>query len=153
RPAPTTGAPGSCLRAFGTPRRRARPARSATLQTLYCLHACVDSIATHTVAQGYSVSEAACNATSIRRRGVSSEGKKDPVRVLAILTFQVTSGRGDGLVPDSVPIRRAGVGAFVWVGADVLGRFDVDQGLQQLAHQLTTIGAAQRLGQLQQGRL
>jgi len=45
----------------------------------------------------------------------------------------------------------------VRVGAEVLGRFGVDQGLQdrmqQLAHQLTIIGAAQRLGQLEQCRL
>src|SRR5450756_910500 len=45
RSAPTTGAPGSCPTASGTPQRRARPARSAVHRFLRYLHACADSIA------------------------------------------------------------------------------------------------------------
>jgi len=43
------------------------------------------------------------------------------------------------------------------LSADMRGRFSVDEGLhhraQQRSHQVTAIGAAQRLGQLEQGRL
>jgi hypothetical protein len=76
---------------------------------------------------------------------------------LGDLDRQVPSSRGDGLVPGPVAPGGAGLGALVRVGADVRGRLRVDQrlqdGVQQPAHQLTIIGAAQRLGQLEQGRL
>jgi hypothetical protein len=70
---------------------------------------------------------------------------------------QVTRGGRDGVVPGAVALGRAGVGALVWLGADVSGRLGVDELLhdraEQPAHQLAFIGAAHHLEQLEQGRL
>lgn len=72
------------------------------------------------------------------RRGVNSDGKEDPVRVLALLTVRCPIGRGDSLVPGPISVRRTGIDSFVRIGANVLGRLGVDQCLQvrvqQLAH-------------------
>ena len=63
-------------------------------------------------------------------------GEERPGAGLGDLDRQVPSGRGDGLVPGPVAVGRAGLGAFVRVGADVLGRLGVDQGLQDRVQQL-----------------
>jgi hypothetical protein len=93
----------------------------------------------------------------MRRRGVSRDGKVGPGAGLG--DFTIKSPLVVETILSRVPLRNvaAGVRLLVQFAADVLGRLRVDQGLQdrvqQLSHQLTTIGAAKRLGQLEQGRL
>lgn len=66
------------------------------------------------------------------------------------------TGRDD-LVAGPVALGRAGVGPLVQAGADVLGGFRVDHGLehasQESAHQLTAVGGAEHLDHLEQGRI
>jgi hypothetical protein len=93
----------------------------------------------------------------MRRRGGQQRGEERAGAQLGDLHRQVAGGGRDQLVAAAVALRRAGLGALVRAGADLRGRLGVDQrlqhGVQQPAHQLAGVGAAQRLGQLEQGRL
>ena len=93
----------------------------------------------------------------MRRRGSSRERKNDPARNFADLHRQVTSGRRDDLVAGAVALGRAAGNALMRAGADVRGRLGIHQLLQHRrqhhAHQLATVGGAQRLAQLEQGAL
>jgi len=70
---------------------------------------------------------------------------------------QIARGSRDGLVAGAVVVGRAFGAALVKAGTDVLGRFGIHDGLEhpaeQPAHELTTIGGAEHLDHLEQGRI
>jgi len=76
---------------------------------------------------------------------------------LGDLHRQIPRPRRDHLRPGAVALSETPVAALVQAGTDMGLGLGVDQRLQdrvqQTAHQLTLIGAAQHLGQLEQGRL
>ena len=91
----------------------------------------------------------------MRRRGDSRAGKDDPVRVFGILT--VTSPEAVVTTLSRWPLRGAGLAAFVRSRADRGGGLGLHEQLQHRlpgrAHQIHTVSGAQRLRQLEQGRL
>ncbi len=95
-------------------------------------------------------------STRERRPTSQQRGKERAGAQLGDLDRQVTGGRRDQLVAGAVALRRAGLGALMWGGADLRGRLRVDQrlqhGVQQPAHHFAAISAAQCVGQLEQGQ-
>ncbi len=75
------------------------------------------------------------SAWSIRRRGCSSDGKNDPVRVLGS-HLHIAGGRGQQPRTMAVALAGAGVGAFVRYDADPLGQLRFDQVLQRAGEQM-----------------
>jgi len=76
---------------------------------------------------------------------------------LGNLHRQIPRRRGHHLLPRAVTLGDADIGVLVRAGTDPGGRLRIHQRLQHRerkpADQLTPIGAAQHLGQLEQGRL
>jgi hypothetical protein len=84
-------------------------------------------------------------------------GEERPGTQLRDFHRQITGGGRHQLVAGAVALGRAALGVLVRRGTDLRGRLRVDHrlqhGVQQAAHHLAAIRAAQCVGQLEQGRL
>ena len=73
----------------------------------------------------------------MRRRGSRIDGKKLPFAQLGDLQLDVAGLSGQQTWPGPVAFSGSRVAAFVAVGADLLGRFDLDQLLHHQTHRVT----------------